>query len=205
MAGIDVVQIGQIFSSILMIMAMTFVFKHTVISKIVINLFVGLTVGYGLVIAVNNIVYRGVLLIPSSPINVLWLIVGALILTRFSKKLSHFSRWPVAVLIGIGTAVSLRGSIGASLLNQITATALPIIPSDPLASFNNLVIIIGTLSVLVFFFFTIRPSRAQTAFGSLGRYMLMIAFGFMASNLLFSYVTLLIGAMQIIVKTLGIA
>lgn len=205
MAGIDVVQVGQIFSSILMIMAMSFVFKHTIISKIVINLFVGLTVGYGLVIAINNIIYRGVLLVPSSPFNVLWLIVGALILTRFSKKLFHFSRWPVAVLIGIGTAVSLRGNMGASLVNQISATALPIVPSDPLTSFNNLVIILGTVSVLVFFFFTIKPSRSQTAFGSLGRYMLMTAFGFMASNLLFTYVTSLVGVFQIIVKTLGIA
>src|SRR5208283_801539 len=129
MAGINVVQIGLIFSSILMIMAMSFVFKHTVISKTVINLFVGLTVGYSLVIAINNIIYRGILLVPSSPANVLWLIVGALILTRFSKKFFYFSRWPVAVLIGIGTAVTLRGSMGASLLSQIAATALPIIPS----------------------------------------------------------------------------
>jgi len=90
---------------------------------------------------------------------------------RFSKKRSWISRYSIAFYIGISTGVSVPVYMYTAIFKQMSAT---IVPFDTVTS---VLVIIGVLCSLFYFFF----SKAHTgAFGMasrIGIYTLMVGFG----------------------------
>ncbi|MGB4433523.1 MAG: hypothetical protein WBJ05_06045, partial [Bacillota bacterium] len=97
--------------------------------------------------------------------------LGMLLYTRFFKKISWLSRFPLAMLVGIGTGLAIRGTIGSQIVNQIKSTILP------LNSINNAIIIFGTLGVLIYFFFSREHTGPLKHVSTFGRCIMMVSFG----------------------------
>jgi len=113
--------------------------------------------------------------------------------------MSWISRYPLAVITGIGTGVAVRGFVQANIVQQIIATSKPLWGSGaPLTYINNIIILVLTLSGLVFFVFTIpiEKSRGGRLIASIGRTGLMISFGALFGNTVLSRFSYLIGRMQ---------
>ncbi len=124
-------------------------------------------------------------------IKIIPLIVGLLLFARFFKGQMWLSRYPLAMLVGIGTGLTIKGTIGAQIINQIRATLVP------LNSINNIIIVLGVLTVLMFFYFTRKNTNPVFNTSSrIGRYVMMIAFGALFGNAVMGRMSLMIGRVQ---------
>lgn len=110
------------------------------------------------------------------------LILGAMLLWRLAPKGGWIARWPLAFIIGTTAGIRLTGFIDADFLSQIRNSIIPLIVLDDGAfdlwsSIKNLIIIVGILSCLVYFFFSIEHKGIVGKTAKLGIWFMMITFG----------------------------
>ena len=157
----------------------TYVYKESAFWRIAEHTFVGVSVGYGLVLAIQSIYTTA--LVPMSAGKNLTLIgsmiLGFMLFTQYSKKYMWMSRWGMAVLIGIGTGVAMRTVIQAQITEQLVATFLPLVAKDALQTLNNILIVIMVCATLFYFTFTQGKGKIAGQFRLLGRYTLMATLG----------------------------
>jgi len=152
--------LGVWIAAIATIGILSFAFKDNPLYRLVENVYVGVSAGHALVLGWINIRDQGIgpliddgdwsLLVPIA----FWL-----------------SRFPLAMLVGIGTGLAIRGTIGSQIVNQIKSTILP------LNSINNAIIIFGTLGVLIYFFFSREHTGPLKHVSTFGRCIMMVSFG----------------------------
>lgn len=175
-------------------------FKYTKLYKFCEFTFVGLGTGYGIVLAWDNIQRIGIKSISTGKIAfIIPIILGILLYARFIPKMQWVSRYPLAVITGIGTGVAVRGFVQANIVKQIIASSKPLWgPGDPLTYMNNIIILVLTLSGLIFFVFTIpiQKSKGGNLIARIGRMGLMISFGALFANTVLSRYSFLIGRVQ---------
>ena len=120
-------------------------------------------------------------------------ILGTLYLFRFSRKLGWLSRYPIAFsMMSIGMGVPL--GIHASILVQMRQGMVPI------ETVNLFLIFIGTIAVLLYFFFSKAHSGAYGKFVNVGKWYMMIGFGASFGMTVMARISLLIGRIQFLVN-----
>lgn len=168
--------------------------------KLAEHLFVGAGGGHFLVMAYGNVrdsawlpLFRDGKLLALVPI-----ILGVLLFARFVKGYTWLPRWGVAVMVGIGTGVLLRGLPAAQILAQLRATMLP------LTTLDNVIIVVGTLGGIVYFLFTIKGNPVTNALSTLGRWTMMICFGVAFGQAVAQRTSQAAGAIQNMLRVFGI-
>jgi hypothetical protein len=160
----------------------SYIYKENPFYRFAEHTFVGAAAGHFIVIAIQNILSKGWYPIVSKGqyIYVLSIVLGLMLFSRFYKKRAWISHYPLALLIGVGTALAMRGAIQAEFLTQVASTIAPLYTLTQ-KTFDNFVIALTVISALVYFLFTVEakgPLKApMTYLGKIGRYLLMIAFG----------------------------
>ena len=99
------------------------------------------------------------------------ILLGLGMWTRFSKNYSWISRYSIAFYIGISTGVSVPVFMYTAIFKQLSAT---IIPFDTV---TNILVIIGVLCALIYFFFSKAHTGAFGVASRIGIYILMVGFG----------------------------
>lgn len=169
----------------------SFLWKENRLFRAFQNLYVGVSAGYAIILAVR-IIQRQVWnpLTANGDYSVLVpTILGILLYARFSRKMAWMARYPMALLVGIGSALSMK-AIESDFVRQIQATLIP------WNSFNNIVVVFGTVLSLAYFFFTLKPHTALDNAAKVGRWILMVAFGAAFGNSVQGRLSLLIAQMQ---------
>jgi len=110
------------------------------------------------------------------------LVLGIMLLMRLSPAGAWISRWPLAFIIGTTAGARLIAFLDADFRNQIRNAIKPIFVSeagtfDPWDSLRNLLLFLGTLAALVYFFFSIEHKGAVGKVARVGIWVLMITFG----------------------------
>lgn len=110
------------------------------------------------------------------------LLLSVLMLMRLSPVGGWVSRWALAFFIGATAGIRLLGYLQSDFLRQIQSTILPLVVVgsqgfDFAASVQNLTIVVGVLSCLVYFFFSIEHRGVVGGVSRLGIWFLMITFG----------------------------
>ncbi|MGI6358729.1 MAG: hypothetical protein ACOX2K_08575 [Bacillota bacterium] len=165
------------------------------------HIYVGAAAGYGLTMAYQNLINqfwnpmtqegKFILFIP--------FILGLLAYTRFFRGIAWLSRWPMALMAGVGAGLSLYGVTNSNLVAQVRANFLP------LNSVNNVIMVVGVLAILIYFFFAIDQKGPVKTVATSGRFLLMAAFGVAFGNVVMGRISLLLGSLQDILGTwLGI-
>ena len=95
-------------------------------------------------------------------------------------------------MVGIGSGLSMFGVVNSQLLQQVRSSMLP------LNSVNNILMVFGVLSVLLYFFFSVEQKGAVKHGASLGRWLMMITFGVSFGNVVMGRISLLLGAFETI-------
>jgi len=203
---------------------LSFLWADNPIYKLAEHIFVGISAGYGVVLVWHQAVLP-VLLFKIFPglsggqetIPNYWVIIpgvlGLMMLSRFLPKYDWVSRWPIAFVVGITAGSSIPVVVQASLLEQMQGTlapfaevrawALHLPPVDPQAvpmtwfgALNALLLLIGVISTLSYFYFS-APHRGALGWSSkLGVWFLMVAFGAGFGNTVMARISLLIGRVQ---------
>jgi hypothetical protein len=183
--------------SLLTLAVYSFLVKDNRAFRLTEKLFVGLGAGYSAALGYKNIVQIGITpvlqgrLLPLIP-----LILGLMAYTRYFKSVAWMSRIPVGLIVAIGAALTLRGSIQAQLIDQLVGSMVP------WTSINNLIIVFGTASTIAYFYFRARSAgpfdTAMNWSGWFARLVMMIAFGIGYTGILGANIPRTIGQIQLI-------
>ena len=123
---------------------------------------------------------------------------GILFFTRFTKNFAWLSRWSMALIIGIFAGIAIIGYSTGDLILQIHANLLPLWTGNWLSSFNNILLTVGVLASLIYFFFSKEHKGALGAGAKIGIWFLMISFGASFGYTVMSRMSLLIGRVYFI-------
>lgn len=188
-----------------MLMAWSLLYKETRVYRVAeattIGLFLGVTLNYAIDVFEKRVY---------TPLFVqgLWMsgvpivtILGLLFYTRFFKPIWWMSRWPIAILGAVGSAVAVRGAIGPQIIKQLPTLSL--VAPDPWTVINRLIMPIATVTAMCQFIFTREQKGALGALALVGRLFLMVAFGFMLGTFLMSNIAFAIGNMAVLATLPG--
>lgn len=127
-------------------------------------------------------------------------ILGILMITRIIPKLSWLSRYALAFTMGAGSGFALPRVIQTSILQQLYTTMLPINFSLH-GILYNIVIIVGVLSGLMYFFFSKEHKGVFGGIANVGIWFLMVGFGATFGYTVMARLSLFIGRVLFILKT----
>ena len=103
-------------------------------------------------------------------------ILGVMMWTRFSKKYAWISRFSIAFYMGIATGVAVPLYVQNFVIRQLSSTMLPVSFQNTTGIFN-LLIILGVLCALIYFFFSKEHKGAMGSAAKVGIWTLMVGFG----------------------------
>ncbi len=172
---------------------MSFAWRENPFYRAFEHIYIGISAGHATVMGWNNLESSLVepLTSGSNYFVIIPLILGLLLYARFFRGYNWVSRYPMAVLVGIGTGLTIRGTIGSQLVQQIQATMIP------LNSIDNIIMVVGTVTTLMFFYFTLtKENKVVRISGNIGKYVMMIAFGASFGNSVMSRMSMMIGRVQ---------
>lgn len=187
--------ISNLVAAMLTLFIFSFLYKDNPFYRFAEYLLVGVSMGYAIPLVYNNVFIpffytpiflqrRYDLIIPA--------ILGIFYIFRFNKKLSWLSRYPIVFgmgIIGMGVPLSMH----ASVLVQMRSAMLPI------TDINTFIIFIGTVTILLYFFFSKSHDGAYGKFTKIGIWYMMIGFGASFGYTVMARLSLLIGRIQFLI------
>ncbi|ODS32865.1 MAG: hypothetical protein SCARUB_02024 [Candidatus Scalindua rubra] len=189
----------------------SFLYKDNPVFKIAENLFVGVAMGYWIIITWFNILKPDVfetLIVPlfkdtgKAPqyAVIIPTLLGIFMLLRFSTKLSWLSRWSFAFVVGLGAGITIPNFIHAFILKQLEPTFASLYTGSIFGGINTLLILLGVVSVLIYFFFSLEHKGIIGGVSVIGVWFLMIAFGASFGYTVMARMSLLIGRIQFLIR-----
>ena len=170
----------------------SFLYKDNPFYKFAEYLFTGVSLGYSIPLTWNvafiPYVYRPIFL-QQRYILIIPAMVGMCYLFMYNRKLNWLARFPIAFGMGsVGMYVPL--SMHASVLVQMRGAMIPI------EGINTLLIFIGTVSILLYFYFSKAHTGVYGKFVKIGIWYMMIGFGASFGYTVMARISLLIGRIQ---------
>ena len=140
---------------------------------------------------------------PGSLVLVIPAVMGLMMLTRIVPKFSWMSRYALAFGMGAGSGFGLPRVIQTGVLQQLYATMLPIdISWQGLGV--SLIIIIGVITGLIYFFFSKEHKGVFGGLAKIGIWFLMVGFGATFGYTVMARLSLFIGrVLYVLVDFLG--
>ncbi len=217
--------LGLVVAAGLTLVMYSFLYRDNALFKVAENLYVGIALGYSAIevwrTSLRTEVYDPFFNSPtwgafwnSALYRAVPIILGLLLLTRLSRKHGWLSRYSYVLIIGWGAGVGIPIAVHSYILKQLEAAVAPFqdaASSEALATgffsgqwffgvilpvFGAVVVVVGTVAVLFYFFFSVEHKRAGTAFSRVGILFLMAAFGASFGYTVMGRMSLLIGRMQ---------
>ena len=118
-------------------------------------------------------------------------LLGILMLTRFSSRLAWLRRYSFAFFVGLGAGLTIPRYTSSFILAQIEPTMQPL--SLSWAGLDLLVILVGVIGVLVYFFFSVEHTGVAGRVSRIGIWFLMVSFGASFGYTVMARISLLIG------------
>jgi len=199
-------------------------FLHA-IYRIAVYAFIGVALGYGAVMAWHGVFVPRLLARLES--GQWWYLVPLVfclfLVSRVRRSWSGLGNVTLAFLFGVGAALAVGGGLVGTLLPQIEATVVSLSPDDyqgvatrdgnlPLVyALNALLVVVGTISTLLYFFYTAGSGGKRVArlgggllqlFSGFGRVFMMFTFGALFATTAISRISLLVDRLRFIIDTI---
>jgi len=196
MTGVDMLAV--LISTTLILMMYTILYRENPAFRLGEHIMVGSTVGHAVVLAVFQVrdlawkkVQSGLATGDIGGIAyVIPMILGILLYFQFSRKYRHISRISLALMLGVGIALSIRGLLFVNVIGQIKGAC------KPLTSIENVVYMVGVVCVLLYFVYERRASKVAGPLPKIGRYLLMLTMGSYFANSIMGRVSIVIGTLN---------
>ncbi|RME71182.1 MAG: hypothetical protein D6776_10610 [Planctomycetota bacterium] len=190
----------------------SFLYKDNPFFKAAEHIYVGVGLGYSLVIAwfqyikaelyfplVKYWVRDGVQGQPDY-LLIVPLVLGLFLLARFIRPLQWLSRWSFAFIIGFGSGVAIPNIIHANVLQQMQSSMAAIEFGNVWLAANALCALLGVVSVLVYFYFSVEHKGAIGVVSKIGIWFLMISFGASFGYTVMGRMALFVGRVQWLIE-----
>lgn len=187
-------------SAVLTLCIFSFLFRDNLLYQFAEHLFVGISAGYLIAITWHNQVYPNLFVPLFRDVNIIYIIplfFALCYFARFIPKISYLVRLPIAFLLGWGSGAAIPAFFQRDILKQTQATLLvrdAFLRLD--TSLWSVIIFIGVLCVLIYFFFSRERKGIMKPAANLGIIFLMLGFGASFGYTVMSRISLLIGRFQ---------
>lgn len=187
--------ISNFVAAFLTLSIFSFLYKDNPFYKFAEALLVGVSMGYAIPLVYENVflpyVYTPIFL-SHKFIIIIPAILGSLYFFRFTKR-SWLARYPIVFGMGI-VGMSVPMSIHSQVLVQMRSAMLPI------DTVNTALIFIGTVTILMYFFFSKAHKGLYGKVTNIGIWFMMIGFGASFGYTVMARVSLLIGRIQFLLS-----
>jgi hypothetical protein len=202
-------------AALLTIMVYSYLLGDNPLYRLAEHVFIGSSVAYAVVVVIHGVLgplllkpltsgEAGERLLAAVP-----LVLGLLLWTKLKTSWAWVGNLSVAFLFGVGAALAIGGALFGSILPQVQATVNAM---DLSGLGNGLIIVIGTLSTLLYFHFATGGQGGLSGIGAgfirvwarFGRWFIMIAFGAIFANTVMARISLLIGRVQFLLDVFGL-
>ncbi len=220
--------IGIWIAAFLTLCIYSFLYRDNPFYRFAEHLFVGISVGYGIVIAIHQgiiplaweplseamsalwTVIRGQATLET--INALWglikiipIAIGLLFFARLSPRHTWLIRYPIAILIGFGAGIAIPNMLQANIFAQTRGTIEPFaaINAGTLSAldiFGAILIVIGVICTLTYFFFSVEHRGPINWLSKVGIAFLMIGFGAAFGNTVMGRLALMIHRVSFLIN-----
>lgn len=171
----------------------SFLYKDNLFYKFAEHVFAGLSAGYYVGLVWHSIIKQqliGPLFEEHQILFVIPAILGLLMFTRFVPKIAWISRISLAFVVGNTAGIVLTQQLHGLVLPQVRNTFTVAM------NFSGIVIIVGVISTLIYFYFSKEHKGALGMVAGLGIWFIMISFGASFGYTVMARVSLLIGRAQ---------
>jgi hypothetical protein len=197
----------------------TFLYEDNPIFKLAEHLYVGISVGYTIVKAYDTVIVH-LIYVPMMKEGDWSLLVpvglGILMLARYVPKAAWLSRSAFAFIVGVGSGLAIPRTISSFILKQVEDTIRPLLTAlpdggvtftvsllDPASNLNAIILLVGVVSVLFYFFFSLEHDGPLKTAARTGIMFLMIAFGAAFGYTVMARMSLLIGRFTDLIEFAG--
>ena len=122
-----------------------------------------------------------------------------MMILRIVPKYSWLSRYAICFTVGAGSGMAIPRSLQASVLRQLEATMLNLGFTTG-NGINNIIIFLGVLAVLIYFFFSKEHKGVFGGIAKVGIWFLMIGFGATFGYTVMARLSLFIGRVLFILQ-----
>ena len=140
-------------------------------------------------------------------IYIIPLVLGIMMLLSLKKSFSWMARWGIAYTVGMAAGLRAYGYLSSNVLGQVRGTIMPIVNTElpffdlvGASHFNNFIILIGTITGLLYFYFSKEHKGSFGKLTKVGVYFLMISFGASFGFAVMGRISLLIGRFTDLIK-----
>lgn len=142
--------------------------------------------------------------IPGDQTQNLWYIIafflGLFMLARLIPNINWLGRWSLAYVVGMAAGLRIYGFMSSNVISQIHGSILPLWGVSLGTAINNLVLIVGTVTGLFYFFFSVEHKGIFGKISRIGIYFLMISFGASFGFAVMGRISLLIGRLNRLIE-----
>lgn len=148
--------IGMVVGAVLTLAIFSYLLGDNFLYRIAVHILVGAAAAFILITVVESVLIPWVnqtilaqpVNIPNLILGVVPFIIGLLLLFKFSPRTAGLGNLGLVIVLGVGTAIALFGAIVGTLFPLVLDVTRNFRPGTVL---DGLVILIGTVSVLVYF------------------------------------------------------
>ena len=127
-------------------------------------------------------------------IYIIPLVLGIMMLLSVFSKFSWFARWGIAYVVGMAAGLRAYGFLNSNVIGQVKGSVIPLVGDVSTgAIINGIILVIGTISGLMYFYFSKEHKGWFGTVGRVGIYFLMISFGASFGFAVMGRISLLIG------------
>ena len=195
-------RIGVWVGAILTFAILSFLYKDNPFYKIAEQIFIGISAGYWFIYTIYNILIPNLFTpvltdFSNNRLLLLPAFLGFLMLCRLLPKIDWVSRYPISFVMGTTAGMSLILFLRSDIIKQTSETMMnPFSTPDLAATIGQIILIIGTLTGIIYFFFSKKHEGVFGTTARVGIYFLMVSFGAAFGYTIMARISLLIGRLN---------
>ena len=165
--------IGLALGFLLTILIFSYFLGDNPFFRLAVHIFIGVSAAYVALITINNVLIPRLILpvingTQGERLLSLLLFIPSVFILFKATPLYKAGNWSVAILVGIGAAAAIGGAITGTLFPQILGTINSVDPSAYAITtsrwdqaINGFIIVVGTVTTLIYFHFGTREQPGQ--------------------------------------------
>jgi len=190
--------IGIWIAALLTLAIYSFLYKDNPIYKVAEHIFVGVSAGYWAVMLWYNFAWPNLfepLVRQGNILFIIPVIIGLMMFAPFIPKVGWLVRIPLTFTMGVSMALFIIQTVQGEILPQVRATFLPLVGVPLFQMVSNLLIILGVIFTLIYFYFSKPHKGALGIAAKIGIWFMMVSFGASFGYTVMARISLLIGRM----------
>ena len=218
--------LGTLIGFLLTLFVLSYIFGDNALFRSAIYIFIGVAAGYSVVLVVYNVIWHRLILAiiqePRAPFIMVIppLLAGIWLFSKVSPRLTRFGNPVVAYLVGVGAATTIGGAVLGTIFPQVNTSITLLDLKAARAGGTNIwvalvtgtIILVGTLTTLIYFHFGARQVSDQAAerqpwiegLSKVGQVFIAITFGTLFAGVYTAALTAFIERIQFLWNTIWV-